>query len=87
MTRVLVWGRFRREGAVPQLEFCREKDGPKIASVQAGDPAVIPSDRDLVYVPDGEDRRVYIHVRVSGRQFYYDQQGHLAMVRLICEDL
>jgi len=72
---------------VPQLEFCRDKDGPKIASVQADDPGVIPGAWDLVYVPDGEDPRVYVQVRVTSRQFYYDQQGHLAMVRLVCEDL
>lgn len=71
---------------MPQLEFCREKDGPKIASVHAGDPAVIPGVWDLVYVPDDDDPRVYVHLRVSSRQFYYDQQGHVAMVRLICED-
>jgi hypothetical protein len=70
---------------MPQLEFCRETDGPKIASVHAGDPGVIPSVHDLVYVPDGEDPRAYVYVRVSGRQFYYDQQGHLTMIRLSCE--
>ena len=70
-----------------QLEFCRDKDGPKIASVQAGDPGVIPGVWDVVYVPDAEDPRVYVHVRVSSRQFYYDQHGHLAMVRLSCEDI
>ena len=40
---------------MPQLEFCQENNGPKIASVHAGDPAVIPSVQDLVYVPDGDD--------------------------------
>ena len=70
---------------MPQLEFCQENNGPKIASVHAGDPAVIPSVQDLVYVPDGDDPRTYIYVRVSGRQFYYDQQGHLTIVKLFCE--
>jgi hypothetical protein len=70
---------------VPQLEFYREKDGPKIASVQADDPGVIPNVWDVVYVPDDKDPGVYAHLRVSGRQFYYDQQGNLAMVRLLCE--
>jgi hypothetical protein len=70
---------------VPQLEFCREQDGPKIASVQTGDPGAIPGVWDVVYVPDDKDPGVYAHLRVSGRQFYYDQQGNLAMVRLLCE--
>jgi hypothetical protein len=70
---------------VPQLEFYREKDGPKIATVQSGDPGVIPGVWDVVYVPDDEDSGVYVHLRVSGRQFYYDQQGNLAIVRLLCE--
>ncbi len=72
---------------MPQLEFCREMDGPTIAGVQAADPAVIPTVRDEVYVPDGAEPRAYVRVRVSGRQFYYDQQGHLTIVRLSCEVL
>jgi hypothetical protein len=70
-----------------QVEFSRETDGTTIASVQNGDRDFIPSVRDEVYVPDGADPRVYVHLRVSGRQFYYDQQGHLTMVRLSCEVL
>jgi hypothetical protein len=70
-----------------QVEFSRETDGATIASAQAGDREVIPSVRDEVYVPDGADPRAYVHVRVSGRQFYYDQQGHLTMVKLACEVL
>jgi hypothetical protein len=72
---------------MPLIEFCRDKDGPKIASVQAGDPGVIPSVGDVVYVLDAEDPGVYMHIRISGRHFYYDQQGNLAIVRLICEDM
>jgi hypothetical protein len=75
------------EEAMAQLEFSRQTDDVTIASAQAGDREVIPSLRDDIYVPDGADPRVYFHLRVSGRQFYYDQRGHLTMVRLSCEVL
>jgi hypothetical protein len=72
---------------MPQLEFCREKGGHKVTSVQTSDPGLIPGVWDVVYVPEGDDPRVYINLRVSSRQLYYDQAGNLAMVRLLCEDL
>jgi hypothetical protein len=46
--RVIDRSRFRRERAMPEIELCRDKDGPKTASVQAGDPGVIPSVGDVV---------------------------------------
>jgi hypothetical protein len=70
-----------------QLEFCRDYDERPIARIEDGEPAIIPSIGDRVYVPDEQDSRVYLHIKVVGRQFYYDQQGHLATVRLSCEVL
>jgi hypothetical protein len=65
-----------------QLEFCGERDIHKIASVQGADPRVIPSVRERIHVPNGEDSRV--DVRASSRQLYCDQRGHRTVVRLTC---
>jgi hypothetical protein len=69
-----------------RIDFCQEKSGALVAHAQIGEPSEIPCVGDLVYAPCSEDSGVYAYLRVSGRQFYYDQQGHLSTVRLTCED-
>ena len=68
-----------------QVEFSEETSKRVIANIQAGDPAVIPSAGDLVYVPSVDDSRVYAYVKIVSREFFYDQHGHLTMVKLACE--
>jgi hypothetical protein len=69
-----------------RIDFCRAKSGALVAHAQVGEPSEIPWVGDLVYAPCSEDSGVYAYLRVSGRQFYYDQQGRLSMVRMTCED-
>jgi hypothetical protein len=68
-----------------QLEFWQEKAGRAIATVPAGDPAVVPAVGDVVYIPDANDSGIYAFVEVRGRRFYYSQQGELTVIRLSCE--
>src|SRR5262245_29274285 len=77
---------IRQDRTMMWIEFCQEKSGALIACAQAGEPAVIPRVGDLVYAPRWEDSGVYAYLSVSGRQFYYDQQGTLTMIRLTCKD-
>jgi len=70
-----------------RLEFWDEKERQVVANVQAGEPGFIPIIGDHVYIPHGEDSGVYAHVKVTGRQYYFSQQGELAMIRLSCEGL
>ena len=65
-----------------QLEFCREHDARAIAHAQASEAATIPGVGDRACVPDERDACIY--VEVAGRQFCYDEQGHLATVKLSC---
>jgi hypothetical protein len=69
-----------------RIDFCQEKSGILIAHAQVGEQAAIPCVGDLVYAPRSADSGVYAYLRVSGRQFYYDQQGNLTTIRLTCED-
>ena len=70
-----------------QLDFCQEHDEQVIAHTRALEPVTIPSVGECAFVPDERDSLVYICVRVSERNFYYDQQGQLATVRLTCDVL
>jgi len=67
-----------------RLEFWKEEERQVVANVQAGEPAFIPDIGDRVYIPDSEDSGVYAYVKVTGRQYYFSQQGELAMIRLSC---
>ena len=70
-----------------ELDFWNERRGATIARVPAHDSAAIPGSGDVVYIPDGDQSGVYLHIRVSSRQFYYSQEGDLVTIRLLCEAL
>jgi hypothetical protein len=70
-----------------QLDFCREYDEQAIAHAHADESAPIPGVGDCVYVPEEQESTVSVYVKVEDRRFYYDQQGHLATVRLTCRVL
>ena len=70
-----------------ELDYWDEKRGSTIARVPARDPATIPAPGDVVYIPDGDQSGVYLHIRVNSRQFYYSQDGELVTIRLLCGTL
>jgi hypothetical protein len=78
---------FRREITMTQLDFCREHDEQAIAHAHADESTPIPGVGDRVLVPDEQQSSVSVHVKVEDRRFHYDQEGHLAMVRLSCRVL
>lgn len=67
-----------------ELEFWDEQGGLTLARVPARDAATIPSSGDAVYIPDGDQSGVYLHILVRSRRFYYSQQGELVTIRLLC---
>jgi hypothetical protein len=70
-----------------ELEFWDERRGATIAHVPARDPAAIPASGDVVYIPDGDQSGVYLHIRVNSRQYYYSQERELVTIRILCEAL
>ena len=70
-----------------ELDFWDEKRAITLARVPARDAATIPATGDVVYIPDGDQSGVYLHLRVGSRQFYYSQDGDLVTIRLLCESL
>ena len=70
-----------------ELDFWDERRAVTIARVPSRDAATIPTAGDVVYIPDAEQSGVYLHIRVSSRQFYYSQEGALVTIRLLCEPL
>lgn len=70
-----------------ELDFWEERRAITLARVPARDAAAIPASGDVVYIPDGDQSGVYLHLRISSRQFYYGQDGGLVTVRLLCESL
>ena len=70
-----------------ELDFWDERKGATIARVPARDPSAVPGSGDVVYIPDADQSGVYLHIRVSSRQFYYSQEGDLVTIRLLCEAL
>jgi hypothetical protein len=69
------------------LDFWDERRAITLARVPARDAAAIPVSGDVVYIPDGDQSGVYLHVRVNSRQLYYSQDGELVTIRLLCEAL
>jgi hypothetical protein len=70
------------------LLHCRRQETARlIAQIQAEDSGLIPTVEDRIYAPTAEDAGVYAYLRVVGREFYYDQQGDLALVELECVEL
>ena len=67
-----------------RLEFRNRETGRLIARAELGVSWIIPAAGDVIYAPSAEDTGVYSHQRVAGRQFFYDQQGHLSLVALEC---
>jgi hypothetical protein len=67
-----------------ELDFWDEERSITLARVPARDPATIPAPVDVVYIPDGDQSGVYLHVRIKSRQFYYSQEGELVKIRLLC---
>jgi hypothetical protein len=70
-----------------ELDFWDERRGMTIARVSAHDPATIPTAGDVVYIPDDEQSGIYLHIKVTSRQFYYSQGGELVTIRLLCDTL
>ena len=70
-----------------ELDFWDERRAITLARVPARDTATIPVPGDVVYIPDGDQSGVYLHVRVNSRQLYYSQDGELVTIRLLCEAL
>jgi hypothetical protein len=67
---------------MPRLEFRGKGTGRLVAEV--ADTSIVPAAGDDVYAPTAADIGVYSHYRVAGREFFYDQHGKLALVRLEC---
>jgi hypothetical protein len=67
-----------------ELDYWDEQRGVSLSRVPARDPATIPASGDVVYIPDGDQTGVYLHIRVNSRQFYYSQEGELVKIRLLC---
>jgi hypothetical protein len=55
-----------------------------VAQVEGAGSAIIPAAGDRIYAPSVADTGVYSHHQVAGREFYYDQQGHLTLIKLEC---
>jgi hypothetical protein len=72
---------------MPLLHCRRQETGRLIAQVRAEDSGHIPTVEDHIYAPNAEDAGEYAYLRVTGREFYYDQQGNLALVNLECVEL
>ncbi len=70
-----------------ELEFWDEQGRATLARVPARDLTAVPGAGDVVYIPDGDQSGVYLHIRVSSRQFYYSQEGELVTIRLLCGTL
>jgi hypothetical protein len=70
-----------------ELDYWDERRAITLARIPARDAASIPVAGDVVYIPDGDQSGIYLHLRVSSRQFYYGQDGDLVTIRLLCESL
>ncbi len=70
-----------------ELDYWDERRAITLARVPARDPATIPAPGDVVYIPDGDQTGVYLHIRINSRQFYYSQDGELVTIRLLSEAL
>ncbi len=70
-----------------ELDFWDERRGATLARIPARDAAAIPVPGDVVYIPDGDQSGIYLHLRVSSRQLYYSQDGELVTIRVHCEAL
>jgi hypothetical protein len=70
-----------------ELDFWDERRSITLSRVPARDAATIPVSGDVVYIPDGDQSGVYLHLRVNSRQLYYSQEGELVTIRLLCEAL
>jgi hypothetical protein len=72
---------------MPRICFRHRESGRLVAQVEAEDLARIPATDDGVYAPSAADPGVYVYLLVERREFYYDQQGFLALVNLECVEL
>ena len=70
-----------------ELDYWDERRAITLARVPARDPATVPAPGDVVYIPDGDQTGVYLHIRINSRQFYYSQDGELVTIRLLSEAL
>ena len=70
-----------------ELDFWDERRAITLARIPTRDATTIPSGGDVVYIPDGDQSGIYLHLRVQSRQFYYGQDGGLVTIRLLCEPL
>jgi hypothetical protein len=72
---------------MPRLCFRLQETGRLVAEVGPDQAVVIPAVEDRIYAPSAEDPGAYIRFRMVGREFYFDQQGGLALVNLECVEL
>jgi hypothetical protein len=72
---------------MPRVEFHLQNTGRLVAQVEAEGHSIIPAVGDRIYAPSAADIGVYSHFRVAGREYYYDQHGNLALVRLECAEV
>lgn len=66
-----------------RIEFRHRETSRLIVQVERS--PVLPLVGDRIYAPSASDIGVYDHLRVTGRAWYYDQHGNLALVSLECE--
>lgn len=69
---------------MPVIEF-RHQDSALLLS-RVKDCSIIPAAGDCIYAPSDADTGTYFHCRVTLREFYYDQHGYVAMVKLVCRE-
>lgn len=70
-----------------ELDFWDERRATTLARIPARDAATIPVAGDAVYIPDGDQSGVYLHLRINARELYYSQDGALVTIRLLCQAL
>ena len=67
------------------FEYRHRETGRLVARVEGS--SNMPAPADHIYAPSAADAGAYSHLRVTGREFYYDQQGKLTLVKLECVEV
>jgi hypothetical protein len=72
---------------MPRLCFRHQETARLIAEVESEQAVVIPVAEDRIYAPSADNPGVYAQFRIAGREFFFDQQGALALINLECVEL
>jgi hypothetical protein len=72
---------------MPRLYFRHEGPAGLIAQAAAEGPGFVPTTDDVVFIAPADDPGVYVQLRVTRRELYYEQGGSLALVSLECAEL